>query len=119
MPIDTLLQASALSCERGNRLLWRDLNFSLPKAEILQVLGPNGSGKTSLLRVLTGILQPSAGEVLWQGHNIMDDLPHYHQHIFYQGHLQGIKLDLTVMENLCFSWQKNTDDFAKGNESYA
>ena len=58
------IQAVALACERDWRILFSQLELSLRTAQMLQVSGPNGSGKTSLLRLLAGLMQPTAGHIL-------------------------------------------------------
>jgi len=62
-----LLETQALSCERDWRVLFEGLDLQLFAGDMLQVAGPNGSGKTSLLRLLCGLMQPTAGEILLQG----------------------------------------------------
>ncbi|MDH5535898.1 MAG: ATP-binding cassette domain-containing protein, partial [Betaproteobacteria bacterium] len=62
-----MLDASNLDCQRGGRTLFRGLSFELRAGELLRVAGANGSGKTSLLRILCGLLTPQAGEVRWNG----------------------------------------------------
>ena len=57
------LSATDLACRRGDRLLFRKLSFELNEGEALQVIGPNGTGKSSLLRILAGLLRPEAGSV--------------------------------------------------------
>ena len=64
------------------------------------VSGPNGSGKTSLLRLLCGISTPDEGEILWNGAEIRDLGEDYYRVMTYLGHLGGIKDDLTAIENL-------------------
>jgi heme exporter protein A len=65
-----MLEATDLRCVRGNRVLFSSLNFTLRGGELLRVAGVNGSGKTSLLRILGGRLAPVEGEVCWRGENI-------------------------------------------------
>ncbi len=88
-----ILSVSSLGLRRSERWLFRDLSFQLQAGEIIQVVGPNGSGKTSLLRALCGLLYVAEGEINW-GSDELDVLP------FYQGHHAAVKPELTVFENL-------------------
>ncbi len=85
---------------RGDRMLFRDLSFSLQNGELLHLKGHNGSGKTTLLRALAGLLLPVHGEIRWQGTSIRSLREEYSRHLLYLGHLNGIKGDLTAVENL-------------------
>lgn len=98
-----MLQGNSLTCLRGDRRLFKDVSFSLQAGQLIQVHGPNGSGKTSLLRMLCGLAAPALGEILWQGENIKNVREAYYRAMTYLGHLGGIKDDLTVMENLSVS----------------
>lgn len=95
-----MLSAHQLSFEYEDQELFANLDFSLQSGEILQVCGTNGSGKTTLLRVLTGLLAPAQGEVQWEGKAIADCRSEYYANMQYSGHLVGIKMSLTVAENL-------------------
>ncbi len=95
-----LLQTQELSCVKDDRSLFEGLNISLDAGQILLVEGKNGSGKTSLLRILTGLSLPESGEVLWQGNPIREIGPEYYEQVNYVGHHDGIKRDLTCLENL-------------------
>ena len=64
-----MLEAINLTCVRGDRLLFRSVNFSLAPGGLLELRGPNGGGKTSLLRILCGLATPADGEVRWNGAN--------------------------------------------------
>jgi len=97
MPI---LDVKSLECTRDDRLLFSELSFSLSAAEVLQIEGPNGSGKTSLLRILCGLRQADAGEVCWQGERLAQVREDYYANMVYIGHLPCIKADLTVLENI-------------------
>ncbi len=97
------LAANALECVRGGRRLFQSLDFSLAAGELLEVTGPNGSGKTSLLRMLCGLLSPSAGEILWQGANIRTLKEEYLNQLAYLGHANGVKAELSAAENLRIS----------------
>lgn len=93
-------EAIALECIRGERMLFSALNLSLHPGRLVQVDGANGSGKTSLLRILCGLALPSAGEVLWQGQPISRIRDVFMAEIVYIGHKHGVKDDLTPVENL-------------------
>ncbi|MCK4709596.1 MAG: cytochrome c biogenesis heme-transporting ATPase CcmA [Gammaproteobacteria bacterium] len=98
--MSALLQTTDLTCVKDDRILFEDLNLSLTAGQILLVEGKNGSGKTSLLRILTGLNLPESGNVLWQGQPISEVGPDYYEQINYVGHHDGIKRDLTCLENL-------------------
>lgn len=98
-----MLQGISLACVRGDRELFKDINFSLEAGGLMQVGGPNGSGKTSLLRMLCGLSNPAAGEILWSGTSIRSLNGDYFAIMTYIGHLSGTKDDLTVIENLRIS----------------
>ncbi len=94
------LEVSGLHCIRDERDLFRDLNFGLHAGQILLVEGPNGCGKTTLLRILCGIRAQEAGLILWCGEAIDKLGALYHQQIAYVGHHDGVKRELSVAENI-------------------
>ena len=98
-----MLKISDLECVRGERSLFKNVNFSLEAGELLQVNGPNGSGKTSLLRMLCGLARPAQGEICWLGKNIRSLDEDYYNSITYIGHLNGVKDNLNAIENLSIS----------------
>ncbi|VVC76934.1 Cytochrome c biogenesis ATP-binding export protein CcmA [Aquicella siphonis] len=100
MDTEPRLQVRNLCCIRQQRPLFANLCFQVQAGEALLIEGPNGSGKSSLLRLLTGLATPSSGEILWQGGDIQHAREEYWKHIHYIGHANGIKLGLTVIENL-------------------
>lgn len=95
-----MLEVSDLECRRGDRTLFTGLSFDLGPGTLLHVRGRNGSGKTTLLRALCGLLMPEAGEIRWQGESTRRLGEDFHRDILYFGHLNGIKHDLTGIENL-------------------
>ncbi len=101
-----MLHVSNLSCQRGERCLWQNLNFELAQGKLLQITGPNGSGKTSLLRILSGLAPAHSGVVCWQGQTITQQKSEYQQQLNYLGHHPAVKNELTVYENLLFNLSK-------------
>ncbi|MBH0202411.1 MAG: cytochrome c biogenesis heme-transporting ATPase CcmA [Nitrospira sp.] len=95
-----MLQAVGLSCRRGERRLFSDLTVKVEPGTLLAVVGENGSGKTSLLRIFTSLLPPEGGAVLWGGQDIRQLKELYFAQLTYIGHLNGLKDDLTPLENL-------------------
>jgi heme exporter protein A len=98
-----MLEVRGLECVRGDHRLFSDLSFTLQGGELLRLRGSNGSGKTSLQRTLCGLLEPTAGEVLWKGENIRAQRDEFNADLLYLGHLNGIKSELTGFENLRIS----------------
>ncbi|MBH3437119.1 MULTISPECIES: cytochrome c biogenesis heme-transporting ATPase CcmA [Pseudomonas] len=94
--IPPCLEAVALTCERDERVLFEQLDLVLESGEMLQIMGPNGSGKTSLLRLLAGLMAPTAGEVRLAGRQRHEPF----SQLFWLGHATGIKGLLTAEENL-------------------
>jgi heme exporter protein A len=103
LPAGPGLEAHGLACRRGDRQLFSGLSFALPPGEALHVEGHNGSGKTSLLRMLCGLNRPSAGEIRWGGQAIGDLGDAFHAELLYIGHHNGIKDELTGLENLALA----------------
>jgi heme exporter protein A len=99
----TELSVHNLACARGDRLLFKGMNFRLKAGELLLVQGGNGQGKTSLLRLLTGLARPEEGEVRWRGESIRRVSEAYHGEMCYLGHANGVKDDLNPVENLRFA----------------
>ncbi|WP_305907765.1 cytochrome c biogenesis heme-transporting ATPase CcmA [Methylomarinum sp. Ch1-1] len=96
-----LLRASNLACIRDDRVLFSGLSFILKPQQILLLEGKNGSGKTSLLRILCGFREADEGEIQWCGTPI--DNSRYHADMAYVGHMDGVKKELSVLENLKMS----------------
>jgi heme exporter protein A len=91
-----------LVCRRGERLVFRGLDFQLEPGGVLLLRGPNGSGKSSLLRLMAGLLRPAGGALTWAGAPIGTDPEAHRSRLAFLGHLDGIKLALSASENLAF-----------------
>jgi heme exporter protein A len=85
---------------RGDRILFSNLSFDLSRGRLLHITGPNGSGKTTLLRILCGLLTPLEGVVRWHGHDIRSSASTHRRECTYIGHRDGLKAELTALENL-------------------
>ena len=94
------LQVIALGCERGGRPLFATQSFSLEAGQAMHIEGDNGSGKTSLLRMVCGLLQPASGEVRWGGQAITEVRSAFFRDLLYVGHSLGLKDELSAVENL-------------------
>jgi len=93
-----MLEAAHLTCQRGERTLFTGLSFTLSAGELLQVAGPNGSGKTSLLKLLCGLSPPLEGTVNWQNAPVRGE--DFRRNLLYIGHQNAVKEDLSALENL-------------------
>ncbi len=98
-----MLEADNLECVRGERRLFAGLGFQLEAGELLYLQGRNGAGKTSLLRMIIGLLPPEAGEIRWKGKSIRGSGDEFRADLCYLGHLNAIKEELTPLENLLAS----------------
>lgn len=95
-----MLEAINVGCIRGDRRLFSNVNFNLSPGGLLELRGPNGGGKTSLLRILCGLATPAEGEVRWNGTDSRRLREEYFGSLAYVAHLNGVKDELTALENL-------------------
>jgi heme exporter protein A len=101
MATDTgTLKAEGLAAFRGERLVFRDLDFAIQPGGALVLAGPNGSGKSTLLRLLAGLVRPMAGRLLWNDADALSDLTGHARRVAYLGHQDAVKPGLTAAENL-------------------
>lgn len=98
----TRFEGRDLTCQRGQRQVFTGLEFSLSPGGTLLLTGANGSGKSSLLRLMAGLLKPVAGELAWAGRDIAEDPEAHNARIHYLGHQDAVKPILTATENLIF-----------------
>jgi heme exporter protein A len=100
VPPDVALEARNLHLWRGERHVLKGLHFTAGHGEALHVRGPNGVGKTTLLRTLAGFLWPEEGELYWMGRRTTQDRDTYAAAVAYLGHENAMKADLSPRENL-------------------
>lgn len=96
------LVAQNLTLIRGERCLFRGLEFALKGGELLLLQGNNGSGKTSLMRAIVGLQSLETGEIFWNDEPISMQRQDYHGSLVWLAHRCGLKSDLTLVENLLF-----------------
>ncbi|MCX7098583.1 MAG: cytochrome c biogenesis heme-transporting ATPase CcmA [Methylococcales bacterium] len=96
-------EARQLACIRDDRVLFSGLDIQVHGGQVLLIEGPNGSGKTSLLRILTGLRNPDEGELYWCGTAVLELAALFYQDVAYVGHMNGMKDDLSASENLKFT----------------
>ncbi|WP_047687984.1 cytochrome c biogenesis heme-transporting ATPase CcmA [Vibrio sp. ZOR0018] len=97
-----MLEVNNLTAIRDERVLFEALSFVIHAGELVQIEGRNGTGKTTLLRIITGLGDREDGSILWNGMNIESNRDDYHQDLLFLGHQTGVKRDLTAFENLYF-----------------
>ena len=104
----TFLKVESLAFERNDAVLFQPVDFALKAGEALQLVGDNGSGKTTFFQLLTGILSPSSGSISYCGQPFNDCRYEYLSDVLYIGHQSGVKAALTVTENLRWMSPNNT-----------
>lgn len=97
-----MLEVTDLCAIRDERILFENLSFQVGKGDLVQVEGRNGTGKTTLLRIIAGLGDKEKGEIEWNGESIFSDRDAFHQDLLFLGHQTGVKRDLSAFENLSF-----------------
>ncbi|MDG3088751.1 cytochrome c biogenesis heme-transporting ATPase CcmA [Vibrio hannami] len=97
-----MLEVSNLTAIRDERVLFEDLSFTVNSGEIVQIEGRNGTGKTTMLRIIAGLGDKDGGEVFWKQLSTQADRDAFHQDLLFLGHQTGVKRELTGFENLSF-----------------
>ena len=95
-----MLDVTQITCVRGSRCLFDNLSFRLEPQQALRILGENGSGKTSLLRIVAGLAPAESGNIAWGGKSVGELGEDYRRQLAFLGHANGLKDDLTPLENL-------------------
>ena len=98
-----MLKVDNLSCQRSNDLVFKNLSFEVNKGANTEIIGSNGSGKTSLLKCILGLIEKKQGKISWKQKPIEETRTFFLKSCFYQGHQLALKNNFTVVENLRFS----------------
>ena len=98
-----MLKVDNLSCQRSNDLVFKNLSFEVSKGTNTEIIGSNGSGKTSLLKCILGLIEKNQGKISWKQKPIEETRTFFLKSCFYQGHQLALKNNFTVVENLRFS----------------
>lgn len=96
-----MLICDNIQFRRQENIIFQGLGFCLPEASLMLVKGPNGIGKTTLIRILAGLIEPSGGDIKWEDASIHGNAE-FKRDLMYIGHRNAVKLDSTVSENLAF-----------------
>ena len=110
LPNDCLLLANDIAFGRDDAIIFKGVNLSLDEGELVHITGPNGCGKTTLIRILTTLLSPTQGAVFYRGQLVNKSRYQYLSDLLYIGHKAGIKASLNAQENL--SWMAKADGLA-------
>lgn len=94
------LKVINVSCERQENIIFKNLNFQAESGELVRILGKNGSGKSSLLKIITGLLMPVSGNIRWNQLDVSRHRADFVKQITYIGHKTAVKSELTVIENI-------------------
>ena len=113
------LELQSVRCVRGERLLFSKLNFQCAAGTLVRIAGPNGTGKTSLLRLLVGLMQPQEGQILWKNEPIKKLNEEFWKDLVYIGHLNGVKDELTARENLLINCEIGEHPVTKEQADHA
>lgn len=97
-----MLEVTNLTAIRDERVLFENLSFSLQSGDLVQIEGRNGTGKTTLMRIVAGLGDKEEGDIKWNGESIQSNREDFHQSLLFLGHQTGVKRDLTAFENLRF-----------------
>ncbi|MGF1775774.1 cytochrome c biogenesis heme-transporting ATPase CcmA [Vibrio nomapromontoriensis] len=97
-----MLEVINLTAIRDERVLFENLSFSLQTGDLVQIEGRNGTGKTTLMRIVAGLGDREDGEIRWNSETIESNREEYHQALLFLGHQTGVKRELTAFENLKF-----------------
>jgi len=96
------LTINNLTLFRGEKYLFKGISFVLSSGDLILITGPNGSGKTTMLRAIAGLLEPEVGKVSWNQKSISNNRQTYHENISFISHTHGLKGSLSIIENLKF-----------------
>lgn len=114
-----MLEVSNLTAIRDERVLFESLSFQLQSGDLVQVEGRNGTGKTTLLRIIAGLGDRDEGSISWNGESVESNRDAYHQDLLFLGHQTGVKRELSAYENLHFYQSIHNSTTTKEDIYYA
>lgn len=114
-----MLSINHLTAVRGENTLFQQLSFIVQPGDLVQVEGRNGTGKTTLLRMISGLAMPESGEIRWNNEPIAAIRELYHQQLLFLGHLTGVKSELTALENVHFYQSLHGSSFLSKEQLYS
>lgn len=95
-----MFQGRGIACDRGERRIFSDFDFHIEPGQAVVLRGPNGSGKTSLLRIASTMLPAVQGQLTWNGRDISENIDEHRTKLHFIGHQDAVKGALTVRENI-------------------
>ncbi len=108
-----MLQVNGLTAIRDERILFESLSFTVEAGDLVQLEGRNGTGKTTLLRIIAGLGDKEAGDIAWNNESIFSDRDSFHKDLLFLGHQTGTKRDLSAFENLSFYLNKSCHAYSQ------
>tara|TARA_R110000868_G_scaffold235421_1_gene489343 strand:- start:5488 stop:6135 length:648 start_codon:yes stop_codon:yes gene_type:complete len=114
-----MLEVKDLDIDISNKIILKNINFSVANSHVLQIVGKNGIGKTSFLKSLVNLLNPVSGAIFWNNKNILTEKSDYYSNICYLAHKNYLNESLTVQENLEYFYKLFNKDNINNKANFA